>query len=209
MRQAYIIVDMWDKHWIKAFSIRTKYLASQINDYINVIRGRNNIIIHAPCDTGKYYLNHPARRNTLKKCKNLKFSYISRDYQNKIESNLPYKWEDPGKYKIVWKRQSKYINIDEKADYISTNEIEILCILNSHNIDTLNFMGVHSNGCILFRRFGILNMQKNGIKTCLIGNLSDCMWDKRYTAFATTHDEANQLILKHINNNISDVHLLT
>ena len=91
----------------------------------------------------------------------------------------------------------------------SLNKLEILCILNSHDIDTLNFMGVHSNGCILFRRFGILNMKKNGIKTCLIGNLSDCMWDKRYTAFATTHDEANQLILKHINNNISDVYLST
>ena len=215
--EAFIIVDVWDKHWLKKNEERSNNLAFKIDKFLDLIRIKeNNIIIHAPSDTMRFYRYSFSRiksklvyyQSKLKirfSQKNIEYNYQSKEYFNRIKSELPFKWTDPHKYSIVWKKQSDKIKIDKKNDFISTSEIEILNILNIYNIKKLNFLGVASNGCILFRPFGILNMMKNNIETTLIGDMADCLYDERYKNKAKNYSAAKSIINDYINYNICKV----
>ena len=214
--EAFIIVDVWDKHWLKEVEIRTKNLAFKINKFLDLIRMKNNIIIHSPSDTMRFYRYHLPRikarlihfqTGLMRKLffDNIKYNYQTKEYFNEIICKFPFKWEDPEKYSIVWKKQSDIIKIDKNNDFISANEIEIFNILNFYNIKKLNFLGTASNGCILFRPFGILNMMESGVETSLIGDLSDCLYDERYISKAKTYSEANVIVNNYINSNICKV----
>ena len=62
---AFVVVDMWDKHWCPSATSRTHSLASPIARYINAARAAGGVIVWAPSETTSFYHEHTARLNTL------------------------------------------------------------------------------------------------------------------------------------------------
>jgi len=64
---AFVIVDMWDKHWCPSATTRVAELATPMNAFIKEARNLGFNIVWAPSDVTAFYppTNSTARNNTL------------------------------------------------------------------------------------------------------------------------------------------------
>lgn len=210
--KAIIIIDMWDKHWNQQVNQRNIQLAKNINTYINNERKKGNIIIHNPNNCKKYYLKHSSWLNT----KNIIDNKIIKKFKKKIFDdklktdfviNMPYIWKDPDhiiKNKIYpWKKQTDLISINE-MDYIAFKGSDVMCILNKHNITELIYTGVHLNCCITWTRTtSVLIMKSNNINCEIEYDLTDTIYDERYSKYAQNWIESKKLFINYFINNIN------
>ncbi len=58
-------------------------------------------------------------------------------------------------------------------------------------------MGVHTNMCILNRGFAIKQMTRWGIRTVLVRDLTDAMYDPQDRPFVS-HAQGTELVIQHI-----------
>ena len=96
----------------------------------------------------------------------------------------------------VWSRENSAISIANE-DLISDNGREIYSALRSRGIETLLFMGVHTNMCILNRTFGIRQMTRWGVHCVLIRDLTDAMYNPA-RAPHVSHTRGTELVIEHI-----------
>ena len=69
--------------------------------------------------------------------------------------------------------------------------------MKSKGIDTLIVMGVHTNMCVLNRSFAIKQMVKWDVRTLLVRDLTDAMYNPKMKPMVS-HDKGTQLIIEHI-----------
>ena len=63
--------------------------------------------------------------------------------------------------------------------------------------DTLLFMGVHANMCILNRTFGIRQMTRWGMRCILIRDLTDAMYNPASPPYVS-HAQGTELVIEFI-----------
>lgn len=202
VKTAVVVCDMWDDHWCKSASARCAELAKQAEPVLKACRDRGMTIIHCPSDTMAFYKDHPARKRTLA-------AKMVAPPKAKELPNPPLPIDDtdggcdddkPAKQFRAWTRQSAAITIDADKDYITDSGAEAYSVLKEKGIDTLFVIGVHTNMCVLHRSFAIKQMVKWDVRTFLVRDLTDAMYNPKMKPF-TTHDKGTQLVIEFIEKN--------
>ena len=70
-------------------------------------------------------------------------------------------------------------------------------MLHREGIRNVVLMGVHTNMCVLGRRFGIRQMVGLGFNVALARDLTDAMYDPRQAPFVS-HTRGTELVVEHI-----------
>ena len=153
--------------------------------------------IHAPSDTMNFYAKEPGRflaQNAPRSVPPLPLQFD--------EGPLPIDDSDEGcdtpgdKPHKAWSREITTLMI-APGDVVSDKGEEIYNVLRQRNIDTLLYMGVHANMCILNRSFGIRQMSKWGLRCILVRDLTDAMYNPASRPFVS-HAQGTELVIQHI-----------
>ncbi len=201
-KTAVVVCDMWDDHWCKSAATRCGELAKQAEPVLKACRDRGMTIIHCPSDTMAFYKDHPARKRTLavKKVEPPKSKELPNPPLPIDDTDGGCDDEKPVKSFKAWTRQHAAITIDGDKDYITDNGVEVYSVMKEKGIDTLFVMGVHTNMCVLHRSFAIKQMVKWDVRTFLVRDLTDAMYNPKMKPF-TTHDKGTQLVIEFIEKN--------
>jgi len=133
-------------------------------------------VVFAPSDVVGFYKNYPQRKAME--------AIPAQPIPQKTQFNLPAEPsgkdccecgpDQPCRSKPFgrWRRQHPGLKVAE-GDLIGdcNNERELLNLCQQQRIDTLIYMGVASNMCVLHRRFGMLNMKRYGLNIMFVSDL--------------------------------------
>jgi nicotinamidase-related amidase len=201
---AIVIVDMWDQHWSTGATRRCGVLAEKINEVAKWARARGILVVHAPSDTMGFYEGTEARNRFLsvKQLDIIPEPVTIKDYPQPVDSSDGGSDSDmvdeyaPGTG--VWKRQTPKIDIDQGRDIICGDEGErLFSYLAAVGIKNIIYMGVHTNMCVLGRSFAIKHMLRRGMKTVLVRDLTDAMYNPEKPPYVS-HEEGTKLIVEYI-----------
>lgn len=196
-KSAIIITDMWDKHWCQGATVRVGEIARRMEPLLNRARAAGVLIIHAPSDTMSYYTDAAGRRLAEDA------PQVTPPKELTLE-DLPLPIDDsdggcdtPGdKEHKAWSRETPLLTI-APGDVISDRGKEIYNVLQQRGIDTVFFMGVHVNMCILNRTFGIRQLSRWGVHCILVRDLTDAMYDSSRRPFVS-HAAGTELVIEYI-----------
>lgn len=196
-QSAIVITDMWDKHWCRGASTRVGEIARRMEPLLNEARAAGVLIIHAPSDTMSYYADAPGRKLAEDA------PYAAPPPELDLEKPpLPIDDSDGGcdspddKEHQAWSRETPLLTI-APGDVISDSGKEIYNVLHERGINTVFFMGVHANMCILDRTFGIRQLTRWGLRCVLVRDLTDAMYDSRSRPFVS-HAAGTELVIEYI-----------
>ena len=174
-KTAVVVVDMWDQHWCKTYTARVGNLVPRMNETLDAARKLGIRIVFAPSDVVHFYADYPQR-----KAMQAVPSYPPPE---------PNAFEPPpqpvGRDRCecgpdqpcptgtrVWSRQHKDLVIAETDLIVDCNNgRELLNFCQDKGIDTLVYMGVASNMCVLDRKCGMINMKRHGLRLCFVSDL--------------------------------------
>jgi nicotinamidase-related amidase len=194
---AIIITDMWDKHWCSGATRRVGQIAQRMEPLLNKARDAGILIVHAPSETMAFYANSPGRLLAKNAPPSIPPSEILLR-----EAPLPIDDSDGGcdtpgdKFYTAWSRENSALTIGP-GDVISDSGTEIYNVLKQRHINTVLFMGVHANMCILNRTFGIRQLSKWGLRCVLVRDLTDAMYNPASKPFVS-HTAGTELVIEHI-----------
>jgi nicotinamidase-related amidase len=196
---AVVVCDMWDDHWCKSAAARCAELAKQTEPVLKACRASGMTIVHCPSDTMAFYKDHPARKRAVavKKAEPPKAKDLPSPPLPVDDSDGGCDDEKPAKQFRAWTRQHAAITIDEEKDYVTDSGAEVYSIMKEKGIDTLFVLGVHTNMCVLNRTFAIKQMVKWGVRTFLVRDLTDAMYNPKMRPMVT-HDKGTQLVIEYI-----------
>ncbi len=194
---AVIVTDMWDQHWCKGATHRVGLIAQKMEPLLERARSNGILIIHAPSETMDFYAQAPGRllaQNAPAATPPAPLAIA--------DAPLPIDDSDEGcdtpgdKPHKAWSRQNQALTI-APGDVISDSGAEIYNVLQQHHIDTILYMGVHANMCILNRPFGVRQMSKWGMRCILVRDLTDAMYNPASRPFVS-HAAGTELVIEHI-----------
>ena len=177
-KTAVVVVDMWDKHWCKTYTRRVANLVPRINATLAAARKLGFTVVHAPSDVLGPYKDAPQRKAML--------AVPAAPVPKPSGFNPPGPPggrdccecgpDRPCRSGRAWIRQNADLIIAED-DYIGdcNNARELLNLCGHRGIDTLIYMGVASNMCVLYRSFGIRNIKRYGLRAYLVGDLTEAI----------------------------------
>jgi type 1 glutamine amidotransferase/nicotinamidase-related amidase len=219
-KTAVIVCDMWDLHHCLNATRRGAEMAPRMNHFLNVLRDRGALIIHAPSSCMAAYKDHPARKRALEtpRSKNLPkdIGQWCRKIPAEEKGTYPIDQTDGGEDddliahrlwaeklkgmgrnpRAPWKSQTDLLTIHD-TDVISDNGEEIWSVLEQRGIDNVILLGVHTNMCVLGRPFGLRQMAKNGKNVVLVRDLTDTMYNPARSPYVS-HFTGTDLIVEHI-----------
>jgi nicotinamidase-related amidase len=193
---AILICDMWDNHWCKGATQRVGELADRMDPVLAQARKLGVLIIHSPSETMDFYKDSPQRKLMLA--------------LERVEPPPALGLADPplpiddkaggcdthDSFFKAWKRETAKLQISDK-DVISDKGTEIYSLLKLRGIKNVLFMGVHTNMCVLNRTFAIKQMTKWGVRSVLIRDLTDAMYDPQARPFVS-HERGTEMVIEHI-----------
>ena len=199
-RTAIVITDMWDKHWCRGATERVGRIAVRMEPLLEKARAAGILIIHAPSDTMDFYAGSEGRR----------LAQSAPHIDPPVAAPLhdpPLPIDDsnggcdtPGDIEHrAWTRETPLLTI-APGDVISESGTEIYNVLRQRGIDTVFYMGVHANMCILNRSFGIRQMVRWGIRCILVRDLTDAMYEPSSRPFVS-HAAGTELVIEYIEQN--------
>jgi nicotinamidase-related amidase len=164
---------------------------------IEKARASGILIIHAPSETMSFYADAPGRRLALG-------APQATPPKELVVHDPPLPIDDtnggcdtPGdKEHRAWSRQTTALTIGP-GDVISDSGAEIYNVLQQHQIQTVFYMGVHANMCILNRTFGIRQMTRWGLRCILVRDLTDAMYEPGSRPYVS-HWEGVELVIEYI-----------
>jgi nicotinamidase-related amidase len=194
---AIIITDMWDKHWCAGATVRVGEIARKMEPLLQKARLSGILIIHAPSDTMDFYQNAPGRRLAIEA------PHVAPP-RELVVHDPPLPIDDsnggcdtPGdKEHRAWTRENAILTV-APGDVISDSGTEIYNVLRQHHIETIFYMGVHANMCILNRTFGIRQMSKWGMRCVLVRDLTDAMYESGSRPYVS-HWAGVELVIEYI-----------
>lgn len=196
-RTAIVITDMWDKHWCRGATERVGQIARRMEPLLVKARAAGILIIHAPSETMDFYAGSEGRRLA--------------ESAPRVDPPVAAPLDDPplpiddsnggcdtpgDKEHRAWTRETPLLTI-APGDVISDSGAEIYNVLRQHGIDTVFYMGVHANMCILNRTFGIRQMARWGIHCILVRDLTDAMYEPSSRPFVS-HAAGTELVIEYI-----------
>ena len=195
---ALVICDVWDRHWCQNATRRCDALARQMAPLVEAARAAGVQIVHAPSGTMDFYRDTPARLRAVKAAPVEPPADLPL-----ADPKLPIDDSDGGcddvpesKYYQAWSRQHPAIAIAD-PDIVSDDGREIYSYLHAHGVKHVIVMGVHTNMCVLGRSFGIRQMTRWGMRTLLIRDLTDTMYDPKDPPHVA-HEAGTELVVQHI-----------
>lgn len=198
---AILISDMWDRHWSRGATLRTKAMAPAIDTFISRCREAGVTIVHAPSGTMDFYALSPSRLRLLETER-----VPVPEYRDPLIP-LPIDDSDGGSdtgepetevNRTVWTRQNSQIGIDEARDIVAGDEGQLIySYLRKHGIRHMLYVGVHTNMCILNRTFGIKRMSDLGIACVLVRDLTDAMYNPAKPPYVS-HEEGTKLVVDYV-----------
>ena len=196
-KTAIVITDMWDKHWCRGATERVGQIALRMEPLLEKARAAGVLMIHAPSETMDFYAGTEGRRLAQ-----------SAPHVDPPEAaplhDPPLPIDDsnggcdtPGDTEHrAWSRETPLLTI-APGDVISDRGTEIYNVLRQRGIDTVFYMGVHANMCILNRTFGIRQMARWGIHCILVRDLTDAMYEPSSRPFVS-HAAGTELVIEYI-----------
>jgi type 1 glutamine amidotransferase/nicotinamidase-related amidase len=196
---AFLICDMWDKHWCKAATKRFDALAKKMAPVVKRAREAGVRILHCPSETMTFYADTPQRRRMqlaprapLPKPKPLP----DHPYPISVRTNGGCDCQPPCRQYSAWTRQTPNIDIGE-LDGVSDNGAEVYSFLKQQGINTVVVVGVATNMCVMARPFGIKSLARWGIRCILVRDLTDTMYVSKDPPHVS-HDEGTELMVQHV-----------
>ena len=173
-KTAVVVVDMWDRHWCKTYTARVANMVPRMNRTLEAARKLGIQVVHAPSDVIGFYRKHPRRAAML--------AIPAHPEPKRTSVKLP-----PGpcgrdrcecgpkmpcRPARVWTRQHKDLTI-AGVDLIAdcNNARELLNLTRQRGIDTLLYMGVASNMCVIHRSCGMIRMKSHGLNVMFVADL--------------------------------------
>ena len=196
-KTAIVITDMWDKHWCRGATERVGQIALRMEPLLRKAHAAGVLIVHAPSETMDFYAGSDGRK--------LAQSAPHADPpQAEPLHDPPLPIDDsnggcdtPGdKEHRAWSRETPQLTI-APGDVISDDGREIYNVLRQRGIDTVFYMGVHANMCILNRSFGIRQLARWGIHCILVRDLTDAMYEPSSRPFVS-HAAGTELVIQYI-----------
>lgn len=221
-KTAVIVCDMWDSHHGYRAAMRTGELAPCIDALITAARARGSFIIHCPSDCMEHYREHPARKRAMdapaaralpegidkwlywKTAEEEKAGYPI-DHSDGGEDDTPEehdKWaadlEKQGRKPAApWRQQHPAVKIDSERDAVTDKGVEVWNLLAARGIDHVLLCGVHLNMCVCGRPFGLRQLSRAGIKTALVRDLTDTMYNPARPP-RVSHFQGTELMQAHV-----------
>ena len=201
-KTAIVITDMWDKHWCRGATERVGQIALRMEPLLRKAHAAGVLIVHAPSETMDFYAGSEGRK--------LAQSAPHADPPpTEPLHDVPLPIDDsnggcdtPGDTEHrTWSRETPLLTI-APGDVISDNGTEIYNVLRQHGIDTIFYMGVHANMCILNRSFGIRQMARWGIHCILVRDLTDTMYEPSSRPFVS-HAAGTELVIQYIEQHLA------
>lgn len=196
-KTAIVITDMWDKHWCRGATERVGQIALRMEPLLQRARAAGVLIIHAPSETMDFYAGSEGRKLAQSAP-----HAEPPDAEPLHDPPLPIDGSNggcdtPGDTEHrAWSRETPLLTI-APGDVISDSGTEIYNVLRQHGIDTVFYMGVHANMCILNRSFGIRQMARWGIRCILVRDLTDAMYEPSSRPFVS-HAAGTELVIEYI-----------
>jgi len=210
-KTAIVITDMWDKHWCRGATERVGQIALRMEPLLEKARAAGVLIIHSPSETMDFYAGSEGRRLAE-----------SAPHVDPPEAALPHDpplpiddsnggCDTPGDTEHrAWSRETPLLTI-APGDVISDSGTEIYNVLRHRGIDTVFYMGVHANMCILNRSFGIRQLSRWGIHCVLVRDLTDAMYEPSSRPYVS-HADGTELVIQYIEQHwaptITSVHFM-
>jgi nicotinamidase-related amidase len=195
-KTAIIVTDMWSEHWCPSETDRVKQLAQRMEPLLDKARSGGMLIIHAPSGTMDFYAHAPGRLLA-------KDAPHTRPPTELSLPDVPLPIDDsnggcdtPAKQYDAWSREISTLSI-RRGDVISDDGKEIYNVLKQHKIETVLYVGVASNMCVLDRSFGIKQLSRWGVRCVLIRDMTDAMYDSNMKPHVS-HAEANELVIQYV-----------
>ena len=179
-KTAIVVIDMWDKHSCKSFTAKLGNMVPRMNPVLDAARKLHLQIVFAPSDVLGFYRDYPQRKMML--------SVPQHAEPGKIAFNPP---PPPGPTDFCecgpgqpckkqafgsWSRQHPDLRIEEGdliGDCNNARELMNLCV--ERGIDTLLYMGVASNMCVLDRSMGVRNMKAHGFRAIVVSDMVEAI----------------------------------
>ena len=175
-RTAIVVIDMWDRHWCRTYTARVANMVPRMNKTLDAARKLGIQVVFAPSDVVDFYKDYPQRKamQAIPVCPAPEKVAFSPPPEPKGKDCCECGPTQPCRSKSFgrWRRQHPDLNITE-SDLIGdcNNERELLNFCQHRGIDTLIYMGVASNMCVLHRKFGMLNMGRYGFNIMFVSDL--------------------------------------
>jgi nicotinamidase-related amidase/type 1 glutamine amidotransferase len=177
-KTAVVVVDMWDRHWCKTYTARVANMVPRMNCALDAARSLGIQVVFAPSDVVDFYKGSPQRKAMQ--------AVPKHPAPKPVEFNPPAPPgpidhcecgpDQPCPKGSVWTRQQPGLRI-AASDLIAdcNNGSELLNLCQERGIDTLVYMGVASNMCVLHRSCGILNMKRHGLQIVVVRDLVEAI----------------------------------
>jgi nicotinamidase-related amidase len=196
-KTAIVITDMWDKHWCRGATERVGQIALWMEPLLQRARASGILIIHAPSETMDFYAGSEGRKlaETAPHANPPEAAAMPDPPLPIDDSNGG--CDTPGDTEHrAWSRETPLLTV-VPGDVISDSGTEIYNVLRQRGIDTVFYMGVHANMCILNRTFGIRQMVRWGIHCILVRDLTDAMYEPSSRPFVS-HAAGTELVIGYI-----------
>jgi nicotinamidase-related amidase len=196
-KTAIVITDMWDKHWCRGATERVNQIALRMEPLLKKARAAGILIIHAPSETMDFYAGSEARKlaQSAPRAQPPETTPVHDPPLPIDDSNGG--CDTPGDTEHrAWSRETPLLTV-APGDAISDSGSEIYNVLRQHGIETVFYMGVHANMCILNRTFGIRQMARWGIHCILVRDLTDAMYEPSSRPFVS-HAAGTELVIEYI-----------
>ena len=196
-KAAIVITDMWDRHWCRGATERVGQIAERMEPLLEKARAAGVLIIHAPSETMSFYTGSEGRKLAER-------APHADPPPTAPLNDPPLPIDDsnggcdtPGDTEHrAWSRETPLLTI-APGDVISDSGTEIYNVLRERGIDTVFYMGVHANMCILNRSFGIRQMARWGIHCILVRDLTDAMYEPSSRPYVS-HAAGTELVIQYI-----------
>ena len=196
-KTATLITDMWDKHWCRGATERVGQIAVRMEPLLEKARAAGILIIHAPSETMDFYSGSEGRR-LAQSAQHVDPPTAAPLHDPPLpidDSNGGCDTSGDTEHR-AWSRETPLLTI-APGDVISDSGTEIYNVLRQRDIDTVVYMGVHANMCILNRSFGIRQLARWGIHCILVRDLTDAMYEPSSRPFVS-HAAGTELVIQYI-----------
>ena len=187
---------MWDRHWCSGAEQRKNALIPKIVPFLAQARTAGIRIIHSPSETMGFYQNAP-QRHAILNIPQIDLPAVQPPRSRPLPIEFPTGGCDTGdKLSAPWTREDPRIPI-EANDFISTDVQEIYSLLRHENINSVIYVGVHANMCLLTRSFAIPHMSALGFQCILARDLTDAMYSPQDPPFVS-HERGTEMMIDYI-----------
>jgi nicotinamidase-related amidase len=173
-KTAIIVIDMWNSHWCMTAAARVSAMVPRMNRVLKTARELGMLVIWNPSDVITAYSGEPQyeraiavqRRHAPELRDDIKVNFTAKSARclcgPGIECHGNYGWD--GMHPDLFVGDS---------DLFSASTDEIYSLLSERGINTIIYMGVHTNMCVFGKPGAMSPMWKAGFNCILARDLND------------------------------------